>query len=134
MTLEAVHFKKDEEQMKIYYNPKLKQLARNLRNNSTPAEIKLWNQLKARKMFGFQFMRQKPIGNYIVDFYCSRLALVIELDGESHEGKQLQDKEKDQWLEDHGISILRFTNSEVFSDMRSVLETIELWIRENNFI
>lgn len=117
--------------MKIYYNPKLKQLARNLRNNGTPAEIQLWNQLKARKMLGYPFMRQKPIGNYIIDFYCSPLALAIELDGESHRRKQTLDREKDRWLKEYGIHVLRFLNDEVFSDMRSVLESIELWIREN---
>ena len=53
--------------MKIYYNPKLKQLSRNLRNNSTLAEVLLWDKLKKRQVYGYQFMRQKPIGNYIVD-------------------------------------------------------------------
>lgn len=70
--------------MKIYYNPKLKKLARELRNNSTLSEVLLWNQLKTRKMGGYQFMRQKPISEYIVDFFCNRLKLVIEIDGESH--------------------------------------------------
>jgi very-short-patch-repair endonuclease len=58
--------------MKIYYDSKLKQLSRDLRINSTLSEVLLWNELKARKMSGFQFMRQKPIGNYIVDFYCGK--------------------------------------------------------------
>ncbi len=74
--------------MKFYYNPKLKQLSRNLRNNSTLAEVLLWNELKARKIFGFQFMRQKPIGDFIVDFFCSKLKLVLEVDGNSHNGKE----------------------------------------------
>ncbi|MBT6416907.1 MAG: DUF559 domain-containing protein, partial [Candidatus Marinimicrobia bacterium] len=59
--------------MRIYYNPKLKQLARNLRNNSTLAEVLLWNELKQKRMRGYQFYRQKPILDYIVDFYCSKL-------------------------------------------------------------
>ncbi|WKZ20402.1 MAG: DUF559 domain-containing protein [Candidatus Jettenia sp. CY-1] len=71
--------------MRIYYNPKLKALSRELRKNSTLSEILLWNKLKARKMRGYQFMRQKPIDNYIADFYCSKLRLVIEIDGNSHE-------------------------------------------------
>jgi len=70
--------------MKIRYNSKLKQLARNLRNNSTLSEVLLWNELKARKVKGLRFMRQKPIGHYIVDFYCSKLKLAIEIDGDSH--------------------------------------------------
>ncbi len=78
--------------MRIYYNPKVKKLARELRNDSTLSEVLLWNQLKARKMRGYQFMRQKPIGEYIVDFFCSKLKLVIEIDGESHVDKYEQDK------------------------------------------
>jgi very-short-patch-repair endonuclease len=84
--------------MKIYYNPKLKAKSRELRNNSTLAEVPLWNQLKGRKMRGYQFMRQKPIGNYIVDFFCSKLKLVIEIDGESHsENKNMISKGKRSW-------------------------------------
>lgn len=71
--------------MKIHYNPKLKTLSRNLRNNSILAEVLFWDQLKARKMRDYQFMRQKPIDQYIVDFFCSKLRLVIEIDGESHD-------------------------------------------------
>jgi very-short-patch-repair endonuclease len=77
--------------MKIQYNPKLKILARSLRNRSTLAEVLLWNQLKARKVRGYQFMRQKPIDNYIVDFYCSKLQLIIEIDGSSHDFKFMND-------------------------------------------
>jgi very-short-patch-repair endonuclease len=66
------------------YNKNLKQFSRNLRNNSTLGEVLLWNELKAGKMYGYKFNRQKPLGNYIVDFYCKSLALVIEVDGESH--------------------------------------------------
>ena len=57
--------------MKIYYNPKLKALSRELRKRGTLAEVLLWNELKARKIKGYQFMRQKPIGDYIVDFFCN---------------------------------------------------------------
>jgi len=57
--------------MKIYYNPKIKPLARKLRNNSTMSEILLWEELKGLKMKGYQFLRQKPIGEYIVDFFCT---------------------------------------------------------------
>ena len=64
--------------MKILYNPGLKQRARELRNQGILSEVLLWNQLKGRKIYGYQFMRQKPIGEYIVDFYCSKLKLVIE--------------------------------------------------------
>lgn len=64
---------------RICYNPKLKELARKLRKNSTRAEIKLWHYLKGRQLMGYDFHRQKPIENYIADFFCGRLKLVIEL-------------------------------------------------------
>jgi len=69
----------------IPYNPKLKNLARQLRNNSTLAEVLLWRELKGEKILGFDFHRQKPIDEYIVDFLCSELSLVIEIDEVSHE-------------------------------------------------
>ena len=80
--------------MKLYYNPKLKQLARNLRNNSTLSEVLLWNELKGKLFEGYQFMRQKPIGEFIVDFYCPKLKLVIEIDGESHGSNKNQERDK----------------------------------------
>jgi very-short-patch-repair endonuclease len=63
----------------IPYNPKLKEYARQLRNNSTRSEIILWKYLKGKQMLGYDFHRQKPIDNYIVDFFCSELMLAIEL-------------------------------------------------------
>lgn len=117
--------------MKIYYNPKLKQLSRNLRNNSTLAEVLLWNNLKKRQMCGYQFMRQKPIGNYIVDFYCSKLKLIIEIDGETHQYKLTEDVERQKWLENLGLKVLRFDDTEVKSDMRNVLHSIYNWIKIN---
>jgi very-short-patch-repair endonuclease len=117
--------------VKIYYNPKLKQLARNLRNNSTFSEVLLWDELKKRKMLGYQFMRQKPIGNYIVDFFCSSLKLIIEIDGDStHKHKLTEDIERQEWLEELGLTVLRFDDSEVKNDIPNVLYTIEKWIRQ----
>ncbi|WP_271784819.1 endonuclease domain-containing protein [Aquimarina algiphila] len=71
--------------MKIKYNPKLKELARQLRNNATKSEIRLWQKLKRGQMYSYDFHRQKPIDNYIVDFFCNKLQLAIELDGYSHQ-------------------------------------------------
>ncbi len=118
--------------MKIHYNPKLKPLARYLRTHSTKAEIKLWNELKARKMLGYQFMRQKPIGNYIVDFYSGRLNLAIELDGESHQDRGQRDKDKQQWLEEMGIHVMRIMNEEIYQNMEGDLQFIERWIVDKN--
>ena len=112
--------------MKIYYNPKLKKLAIYLRNNSTLSEVLFWNEIKGKQILGYQFLRQKPIGNYIVDFYCPNHKLVIELDGAQHftlQGKQM-DKERDQNLSEWGFRILRFKNSEVTSNIESVLDRI----------
>jgi len=92
--------------MKIYYNPKLKQLARELRKSGNLSEVLLWNQLKARKMKGYQFMRQKPIGDYIVDFFCSKLGLVIEIDGESHSSRRRADQWWQRKLESLGLCVL----------------------------
>ena len=68
----------------IPYNPRLKELSRQLRNNSTLAEVLLWNQIKNKKIGGYKFLRQKPIDRYIVDFFCYELMLAIEVDGETH--------------------------------------------------
>ena len=116
--------------MKIHYNLKLKKLARELRNNSTLAEVLLWNQIKARKLKGYRFMRQKPIGNYIVDFFCSKLKLVIEIDGQSHDGKIENDQIRQKKLEALGLSFLRFYDRDVKKNMSSVLQVIEHWIEE----
>ncbi len=114
--------------MKIHYNPKLKILARSLRNRSTLAEVLLWNHLKARKMRGYQFMRQKPIDNYIVDFYCSKLQLIIEIDGFSHEFKFVNDIQRQRKLETLGLKILRFGNEDIKNNLEGVLYSIENWI------
>jgi very-short-patch-repair endonuclease len=117
--------------MKIYYNPKLKPLARKLRNESTLSEILLWKEIQNRKMLGYRFTRQKPIGNYIVDFYCSELKLVIEIDGDSHREENFdKDLKRQKWLESIGLTVLRFCDLEVKKDMRNVLMSIEGWINE----
>jgi very-short-patch-repair endonuclease len=116
--------------MKIYYDPKLKELSRKLRKSGNLSEVLLWEQLKARKMKGYQFMRQKPIGNYIVDFFCSKLKLVIEIDGESHNQKLEKDRLRQQKLESLGLSFLRFYDLDVKNDLNGVIRIIELWIDE----
>lgn len=116
--------------MIIHYNPKLKQLARNLRNNSSISEICFWNQVKAKQMRDYRFLRQKPIGNYIVDFFCSKLYLVIEIDGESHLGQEKADMKKQHYLEGIGLTVLRFDNDQIKYDMDGVLIRIDEWIEQ----
>lgn len=94
--------------MKIRYNPKLKALSRELRKNGNLAAVLLWNQLKGGRLRGLQFMRQKPIGDFIVDFFCSRLKLVIEIDGRSSDLKPEGDRLRQEWLESLGLRVLRF--------------------------
>ncbi len=76
------------------------------------SEVLLWNELKAGKMKGYKFNRQKPLGNYIVDFYCKKLNLVIEIDGESHLNKYEEDKKRQKQLEKRGLHFLRFDDLE----------------------
>jgi very-short-patch-repair endonuclease len=115
--------------MKIHYNPKLKQRARELRKNSTLSEVLLWEELKNRKMYGYRFLRQKPIGNYIVDFFCNKLKLVIEIDGDSHDEENYSnDMKRQKWLESKDLTVLRFDDLEVKKDMDNVLSSVEGWI------
>ena len=116
------------------YNPKLKLVARNLRNNSTLGEIILWNELKGKKMMGYDFHRQKPIDNFVVDFFCRQLVLAIEIDGDSHEGKIEGDEERQRLIERFGVEFLRFDDHEVKNDLEGVLNTIENWIRNHEKI
>jgi very-short-patch-repair endonuclease len=106
----------------IPYNPKLKELARTLRNNSTKSEILLWNYLKGKQMMGYDFHRQKPINNYILDFFCHELMLGIELDGYSYTLEEVyeKDKVKEQKMNELGIHVLRFDDKEVYDDMNNV--------------
>ena len=115
----------------LLYNKNLKQLSRNLRNNSTISEIILWQELRAAKL-GYTFNRQKPILNYIVDFYCKPLNLVIEVDGISHwdENQIKEDEIRQSELEDLGLHFLRFDDNEVLKDLENVISTIEMTIEE----
>jgi very-short-patch-repair endonuclease len=82
-------------------------------------------------MRGFQFNRQKPLGRFIADFYCKPLNLVIEVDGNSHEGKEEYDRERDIELQKLGLTVLRFPDLDVRKNIRGVLKVIEGWIERN---
>ena len=116
----------------IPYNPKLVELAKHLRNNSTKSEVILWNYLKGKKMLGIDFTRQKPIDSYIVDFFCNKLMIAIEIDGYSHQLEVVyaKDIEKSRRLEELGIKLLRFQDVEVFKNIKGVLQVIENTILE----
>lgn len=104
----------------IKYNPKLKKKARRLRKDSTPSEIELWKLLRAGKIQGYTFNRQKPLDEYIVDFYCKKLRLVIEIDGVSHDGKEEYDYHREQKLKALGLTIIRFYDHEVMDNIRGI--------------
>ena len=116
----------------IPYNPQLKELAKELRNNATKAERVLWKSLSGKQCFGYDFHRQKPLGNYIVDFFCHELMLVIEVDGVSHnqESVRLKDREKEAFLNELGITVIRFQDDDIYSDNRDALAEIERYVLE----
>lgn len=121
----------------IPHNPKLKELARQLRNNSTKAEVRLWLHLKAKQRFGFDFHRQKPIDNFILDFFCNELMLGIEVNGYSHQLDEVQQRDavKSRKLEELGITILRFNDDEIYKQVEQAILSIDGWIenwRESN--
>jgi very-short-patch-repair endonuclease len=111
----------------IHYNPKLKALAAQLRSRGTKSEILLWNQLKGGQLNGLRFIRQKPIGDFIVDFYCKEVGLVIELDGLSHQCNEVMDldERKQSYLESIGLKVIRFEDEDVIRDIRNVMRVIE---------
>ena len=113
----------------IPYEPHLKLLARELRKNSTLSEVLLWIKIK-NKALGVEFHRQVPIRRYIVDFYCHELMLAIEIDGNSHIGKELDDSLRQKELETEGITFIIFDDLEVKKNMNRVLKGIEKMVFE----
>ncbi len=105
-----------------------------LRKQSTLAEILLWNELKGKQILSCDFHRQKPIGKYIVDFFCPRLMLAIEIDGASHLDRTEEDKKRQGELESLGIRLLRFEDIEVKRDLEAVISTIRDSILEQRKI
>ena len=114
------------------YNKNLKEFSRKLRNNSTLGEILLWQKLRAGSMMNYTFNRQKPLGRYIVDFYCKPLKLVLEIDGTYHfeEEQKVKDNERQKLLEELGLYFLRFSEQQVRKDMDTVLKEIGNYIAE----
>ncbi|OFE43076.1 endonuclease domain-containing protein [Acinetobacter towneri] len=109
------------------YNKNLKYNARQLRNNMTEAEQKLWLRLRQKQILGLQFYRQKPILNFIVDFYCPAASLIIECDGSQHlNEKGLQyDLVRDQALTQLNLTVLRLNNLQILHELDAVIQTIE---------
>ena len=108
------------------YNPRLKGFSRDLRGFGQKSEALLWKRLKAKRI-GFAFNRQKPILNYIADFYCKTLGLVVEIDGASHFSKEAQrkDAERDRQMRAIGLEIVRVLDKDVIRDADEVARYIE---------
>ena len=116
------------------YNKNLKQPSRDLRNNMTDAEKLWWSRLRNKQILGLQFYRQKPILNFIVDFYCPSANLVVECDGSQHftdEGLET-DRVRDEALAELGLVVLRFDNGQVMEEIDAVVEFIYQFIQQES--
>ncbi len=104
----------------------LKPRARTMRKNPTPAEDRLWSRLRRKQVAGLRFRRQAPIGQFIVDFYCPSMRLVIEVDGAIHDVPEIAERyaSRQQYLESLGLRVVRFTNSDVLNELDAVIERI----------
>lgn len=118
------------------YNNKLKQYSRELRKNMTDAEKFLWSKVRMKQLNGYQFYRQRIIGDYRVDFFCPRARLVIEVDGGQHYYGEavVADRIRDNYMRNFGLKVLRFTDTNVLKNVDGVVEsTIEnMGIREQD--
>jgi len=110
----------------LFYNTKLKRYSQELRKNMTDAERLLWSRLRRKQLKDCQFYRQRIIGNYIVDFYCPKAKLIIEVDGSQHyseEGNR-KDKAREGYFKKGGMKILRIPDTEVLNNLEGVVEKI----------
>jgi very-short-patch-repair endonuclease len=110
----------------LQYNKKLKPVSQKLRCSMTDAERLLWSKLRGKQLKGLQFYRQKIIGNYIVDFYCAKAGLIIEVDGGQHytEAGRSADAQRDRYLQSLGLRVLRYSDSDVLTNLNGVVERI----------
>ena len=110
----------------IPYNGKLKNHARRLRKDMTDAEKLVWSRIRRKQLEGCQFYRQRIIGNCIVDFYCPKAGLVVEIDGGQHysEAGIKRDEARDNYMTANGLRVLRFSDRDVFEDTDAVIERI----------
>ena len=102
----------------------VEQRARELRQPLTKAEAILWKLLRGRKLAGYKFRRQHPIGQFIADFYCAEAMLIVELDGAIHDEQIEYDDARTEWLAAQGYQVIRFQNSQVINNLGDVARTI----------
>jgi very-short-patch-repair endonuclease len=110
----------------IHNNPILKNRRRELRKNQTDAEKLLWRYLRNKQFYGLKFFRQYSVGKYILDFYCPKLRLAVEIDGGQHTFKEKKeyDKARSEYLKEYRIEVMRFWNNDVMKDIEGVLNKI----------
>jgi very-short-patch-repair endonuclease len=109
----------------LHYNKKLTALARANRKNPTVAETKMWYEVLRNRQFAhYKFLRQKPIDSFIVDFYCSELHLVIEIDGDTHGETNTYDLERTKLLNARGLAVVRYTNEDVLKNIAGVYDDL----------
>ena len=109
--------------IKLPYNPKLKQRARELRKAGNLSEVLIWQKIKNKQLLGLDFDRQKIIGNYIVDFYSASINVVIEINGSSHDNKQEYDAIRQSYLEGLGLKVIRIQDK----DVKTNLDSVDFW-------
>jgi type I site-specific restriction-modification system R (restriction) subunit/very-short-patch-repair endonuclease len=106
------------------YNPKLKERAKALRQAGNLSEVIFWNRVKNKQFKGYDFDRQKIIGNYIVDFYCTNCRVVVEIDGSSHDDKVEYDANRDAYLESLGLTVIHISVEDIMHRMDTVMEML----------
>lgn len=99
--------------------------SKQFRHEMTPAETALWERLRANRLSGYHFRRQQIIQGFIVDFYCHRAKLIIEVDGDLHQEQLEYDRERDRALSEMGFHVIRIQNASIFSSLEQVIETIQ---------
>jgi len=111
----------------IFNRKELNKRRQQLREEMTKAELLLWQQLKNKQMLGYKFRRQHSIGAYVVDFYCPKIKLAVEIDGMTHiTNEEIEyDRQRQEEIETLGIQFLRFTNEMIFNDLNNVLNEIK---------
>ncbi|MEN8781788.1 MAG: endonuclease domain-containing protein [Desulfobacterales bacterium] len=116
----------------LRYKQHLKNRARHLRKNMTDSEHALWSRLRAKQMFGMQVYRQKPLGEYIVDFFIPKAKLVIEVDGSQHSANENaeKDRKRDDYMKAVGLQILRFKSNAVLKETDAVVDVIARAVRD----
>lgn len=110
---------------RVFNRAEIRDKRRELRKNMTPAEVLLWSELKGKYLNGYKFRRQYSVGPYVIDFYCPKLRLAIEIDGDAHfesDTAVARDRRRQRFIEAYGITFVRFTTHDVCSNLTGVIE------------